>query len=267
MKQTSDKLEFQDKFVFWVQLYFGVTFLVTGLLFGLLSGNFFVYLLAVGGLLLVIFLEIVTITFDKNLGHMTIKRHKPLLAKTEVVKHLIQDISGVEIQQMMTMEVFFDLIQNIPGMERKQRRTRDSSDTYRVCLVLKSCKRGVPLTSYFNGNLGHEHKKAEVIARFLDIRNYGFRGLIGQETSSAELQSKTVEEKILHWETAIKSDPSDADAHIKLALALIRQGKTKNKEPAMGYLKQAEAIFKSQGYDDGAKMVALLHDYLGMLVE
>jgi tetratricopeptide (TPR) repeat protein len=198
---------------------------------------------------------------------MTIKRHKPLLAKTEVVKHLIQDISGVEIQQMVTMEVFSDLIQNIPGMERQQRRTSDSSDMYRVCLVLKSGKRRVPLTPSFNGNLAYEHQKAEVIARFLDIRNYGLRGLLSPKTSSEELQWKTVEEKILHWETAIKSDPSDADAHIKLALALIRQGKTKNKERAMRYLKQAEAIFKSQGYDDEAKMADLLHSYVEMLVE
>jgi hypothetical protein len=66
--------------------------LVTCLFAGWSSGNLFAYLLAVVGLLLVIFVEIVTITFDKNLGHMTIKRHKPLLAKTKVVKHLIQDI-------------------------------------------------------------------------------------------------------------------------------------------------------------------------------
>jgi hypothetical protein len=35
----------------------------------------------------------------------------------------------------------------------------------------------------------------------------------------------------------------------------------------MGYLKQAEAIFKSQGYDEEAMQVALLRGmtYLGML--
>jgi hypothetical protein len=41
-----------------------------------------------------------------------------------------------------------------------------------------------------------------------------------------------------------------------LALALISQDKTKNKEQAMGYLKRAEAIFKSQGYDEEAMQVA-----------
>ncbi|WP_445175279.1 hypothetical protein, partial [Microcoleus sp.] len=97
MKQTSDKLEFQEMFGFWIQLLVGGTFLGIGLFGGLSSGDLFVYLFAVVGLLLVIFVEIDTITFDKNLGHMTIKRHKPLLAKTKVVKHLIQDISGVEI--------------------------------------------------------------------------------------------------------------------------------------------------------------------------
>jgi tetratricopeptide (TPR) repeat protein len=115
--------------------------------------------------------------------------------------------------------------------------------------------------------LGNKHKKAEVIARFLEIRNYGLDGFPSQQTSSEELQWKTVEEEILHWETAIKSDPNDADAHLKLALALISQDKTKNKEQAMGYLKQAEAIFKSQGYDEEAMQVAQLHGmaYLGMV--
>src|SRR4028119_1356916 len=245
MKQTSDKLEFQEMSAFWINLLVGGSFLVMGLFGGWSSGNFFVYLFAVVGLLVVIFVEIDTITFDKNLGHLTIKRHKPLLAKTKVVKHLIQDISGVEIQGT----------------------SGDSSNTYRVCLVLESGKRRVPLTSGFTSGLGNKHKKAEVIATFLDIRNYGIGGFPSQETSSEELQWKTVEEEIIHWETAIKSDPNDADAHLKLALALISQDKTKNKEQAMGYLKQAEDLFKSQGYDEEAMQVAQLHGmaYLGML--
>ncbi len=162
-------------------------------------------------------------------------------------------------------------------MEIQQRESSDSisgnditpskSITYRVCLLLESGKRRVPLTSSFTNGLGEKHKKAEVIARFLEIINYSLGGFPSQETSSKELQWKTVEEEILHWETAIKSDPTDADAHIKLALALISQDKTKNKEQAMGYLKQAEAIFKSQGYDEEAMQAAQLHGmaYLGML--
>jgi len=245
MQQTSDKLEFQEMFGFWLQLLVGGSFLVIGLSIGWYSGDLFAYLFAVLGLLLVIFVEIEIITFDKNLGHMTIKRHKPLLAKTKVVKHLIQDISGVEIQGM----------------------SGDSSNTYRVCLVLESGKRRVPLTSGFSSGFGDKHKKAEIIANFLEIRNYSLGGFTSQETSSEEIQWKSVEEEILHWETAIKSDPTDADAHIKLALALISQGQTKNKEQAMGYLKQAEAIFKSQGYDEEAMQAAQLYGmaYWGML--
>ncbi|MEG4633356.1 hypothetical protein QUB56_27880 [Microcoleus sp. AR_TQ3_B6] len=246
MKQTSDKLEFQEMSAFWIHLLVGGSFLVMGLFGGWSSGNFFVYLFAVVGLLLVIFVEIDTITFDKKLGHMTIKRHKPLLGKTKVVKHLIQDISGVEIQEMTSS---------------------DSSNTYRVCLVLESGKRRVHLTSSFTSGLGNKHKKAEIIANFLDIRNYGLGGFQSQQIFSEELQWKTVEEEILHWETAIKSDPTDAEAHIKLALALISQDKTKNKEQAIGYLKKAEAIFKSQGYDEEAMQVAQLYGmaYWGML--
>jgi len=246
MKQTSDKLEIQEMSAFWVQLLVGGIFLVIGLFGGGSSGNLFVYLFAVVGFLLVIFVEINTITFDKNLGHMTIKGHKPLIAKTKVIKHLIQDISAVEIQQ---------------------RTSSDSCNTYRVCLVLESGKRRVPLTSSFTNGLGDKHKQAEVIARFLEIINYSIGGFPSQESSSKELQWKTVEEEIFHWETAIKSDPTDADAHIKLALALISQDPTKNKEQAMGYLKQAEAIFKSQGYDEEAMQAIQLYRmaYWGML--
>ena len=227
-----------------------------GLFGGWSSGNFFVYLFAVVGLLLLIFVEIDTITFDKNLGHLTIKRHKPLLAKTKVVKHLIQDISGVEIQQTESSNSISD--NDI---------TPSKSINYRVCLLLESGKRRVPLTSSFTNGLGDKHKKAEVIARFLEIRNYGIGGFPSQETSSEELQWETVEAEIAHWETAIKSDPNDADAHIKLALALISQDQTKNKEQAMGYLKQAEAIFKSQDYDEEAMQAAQLYGvaYWGML--
>jgi hypothetical protein len=78
MKQTSDKLELQEMSAFWINLLVGGIFLVMGLFGGWSSGNFFLYLVAVVGLLVVIFGELDTITFDKNLGHMTIKRHKPL---------------------------------------------------------------------------------------------------------------------------------------------------------------------------------------------
>ena len=138
--------------------------LVFGLFSGLFSGSFLACLLI--GLLLVISVEIDTITFDKNLDHMTIKRHKLLFAKTaktKVVKHL-QDISGVEIQEMTSSD--------------------SSNNIYRVGLVLKSDKGRVPLTSYFSAGLGNKHKKAEVIANFLEIRNYGLVGSPSQESSS-----------------------------------------------------------------------------------
>lgn len=243
MKQTSDKLEFVEMFAFWIQLFVGGSFLLVGLFGGLSSGDFFVYLFAVVGLLLVIFVEIETITFDKNLGHLTIKRHKPLIAKTKLIKHLLQDISGVEIQEMSSSE----------------------SNTYRVCLVLDSGKRRVPLTSSFSTGLGSKHKKAEVIATFLDIRNYGLDGF--PTDNSNQLKWETIEEEITHWKTAIKSDSNDADAHLKLGLALMLQDATNNKEQAMGYLKQAQDLFKAQGYDEEAMQAAQLYGvaYWGMM--
>ncbi|MEG3850261.1 hypothetical protein QT971_23660 [Microcoleus sp. herbarium19] len=236
MRQTSDKLELVEMSAFWIQLFVGGSFLLFGLFLAWSSGNFFLYLFAVVGLLLVIFVEIETITFDKNLGHMTIKRHKPLIAKTKLIKHLLQDISGVEIQEMSSSE----------------------SNTYRVCLVLDSGKRRVPLTSSFSGGLGSKHKKAEVIAAFLNIKNYGLDGFPSQQFFNEELKWKTIEEEITHWETAIKSDANDADARMKLAFALIKQDKPENKEQAIGYLKQAENLFKTQGYDEEAMQAAQL---------
>jgi hypothetical protein len=225
MKQTSDTLELREMFGSSINLLVGGSFLV----FGLCFGSFFGYLFAALGLLLVIFMEIETIKFDKKLCHMTIDRQQPLIFKTKVVKHLIKDISGVEIQEMSGSE----------------------SNTYRVCLVLESGKRRVPLTSSFSTGLGDKQKKAQVIATFLGIRNYGLEGFPAQIYS--EVKWKTIEEEIVHWESAIASDSNDADAHMKLAFALVKQDKTKNKEQVIGYLKQAEAIFKSKGYDEEAR--------------
>ena len=224
MKQTSDTLELREMFGSSIALLVGGSFLVLGLSFG----SFFGYLFAALGLLLIVFTEIESITFDKKLGHMTIDRQQPLIFKTKVVKHLIQDISGVEIQEMSGSE----------------------SNMYRVCLVVKSGKRRVPLTSSFSTGLGDKRKKAQVIATFLDIKNYGLEGFPTQIYS--ELQWKTIEEEIVHWESAIASDSNDADAHMKLAFALVKQDKTKHKEQVISYLKQAEAIFKSKGYDEEA---------------
>ena len=66
MKQTSDKLEFQEMSAFWINLLVGGIFLVMGLFGGWSSGNLFVYLFAVVGLFLVIFLEIDTLTLINN---------------------------------------------------------------------------------------------------------------------------------------------------------------------------------------------------------
>ena len=243
MKQTSDKLEFVEMFAFWMPLFVGGSFLLTGVFGGLSSGSFWVYLFAPLGLIIMILAEIETITLDKNLGHMTIKRHQPLIAKKKIIKHLLQDISGVEIQGMSSSE----------------------SNTYRVCLVLHSGKQRVPLTSSFSTGLRDKDKKAEIIATFLNIRNYGLDGF--PTDNSNELKWDSIEEEITHWKTAIKSDSNDANAHLKLGLALMVQDATNNKQEAMGYLKEAETLFKAQGYDEEAMQAAQLYGvaYWGMM--
>ena len=239
-------------FAFCFILSIGILFFVIGL-FLVFSGQFLGFLFAPVGSMVMIFAEIETIIFDKNLGNLTIKRHKPLITKTKLIKHLLQDISAVEIQQMTSNNTDSESNRN------------SVSYTYRVCLVLDSGKRRVPLTSSFSTGLGSKHKKAEVIATFLNIKNYGLDGFPTENYS--ELKWETIEEEIAHWETAIKNDSNDADAHMKLGLALMLQDKTKNKEQAMGYLKQAEALFKAQGYDEEAMQAAQLYGvaYWGML--
>ena len=239
-------------FAFCFILSIGILFFVIGL-FLVFSGQFLGFLFAPVGSMVMIFAEIETIIFDKNLGNLTIKRHKSLIAKTKLIKHLLQDISAVEIQQMTSNNTDSESNRN------------SVSNTYRVCLVLDSGKRRVPLTSSFSTGLGSKHKKAEVIATFLNIKNYGLDGFPTENYS--ELKWETIEEEIAHWETAIKNDSNDADAHMKLGLALMLQDKTKNKEQAMGYLKQAEALFKAQGYDEEATQALQLYSvaYWGML--
>lgn len=242
MKQTSDKLEFVEMSAFWRLVLFWGSFLVGSWFLGWYFGNFFLYLIGVVGLLMVISGEIETITFDKNLGHLTIKRHKPFIAKTKVIRHLLQDISGVEIQEM------------------------SNSNVYCVCLVLDLGKRPVRMNSSFTNGLRNKQEKAEVIAAFLNIKNYGLDGFPRQQISTEQLQWETIEEEIAHWKNAIESDANDANAFMKLGLALMVQDKTKNKEQVMGYLKQAEDLFTSQGYDEEATQAAAMYGvaYWGM---
>ncbi|TAG19518.1 MAG: hypothetical protein EAZ39_09170 [Oscillatoriales cyanobacterium] len=58
----------------------------------------------------------------------------------------------------------------------------------------------------------------------MNIRNYGLDGF--PTDNSNELKWDTIEEEITHWKTAIKSDPNDADARMKLGLALMVQDAT-----------------------------------------
>ena len=92
MRQTSDKLELQETSTFWMQLLIGGSFLVFGLSFGLLSGSFPLYVCAVIGFFLLIFTQINSVIFDKNLGYLTFNQQQPFILKTKTVRHLIQNI-------------------------------------------------------------------------------------------------------------------------------------------------------------------------------
>ncbi|MBE9094786.1 M48 family metallopeptidase [Tychonema sp. LEGE 07203] len=229
MKPTSEKLEMQEKSAFRMHLFVGGSFLV----FGLFSGSL-LNLFTIIGLLVVIFAQIETVTFDKDLGYLIFKHQQPFICKTKIIKHLLQDISGVEIQKLEDSE----------------------SIKYRVCLVLFSGKRCVPLTSYFSTGFSDKQKTAQVIATFLNTKNYGLDGFPRQPNLSEEMQWETVEEEIVHWESATATDSNDADARVKLAFALLRQDEIKNKEQAIACLKQAENVLESQGYHEDAMYVA-----------
>jgi hypothetical protein len=240
MKTTSNKLEFRETSGFWMSVLFGGSFLLFGLFFVYSYGGLFSYLLIVIGLLLMLFAQIENVTFDKEIGDLTFNWQQPFRCKTKVVKHALPDISGVEIQKIEDYE----------------------SVKYRVCLSLLAGKRCVPLTSYFSTGLRDKQKTAEIIAIFLDIKNYDIEGFTRQQTLSEEPQWKTVEAEIAHWETAIANDSNDADARMKLVFALLQQDKQKNKKQAMSHLKQAEAIFKARGYDEEARQAFQLYGIL-----
>ncbi|NJK69547.1 MAG: hypothetical protein HC941_26205 [Microcoleus sp. SU_5_3] len=80
MKQTSNKLELQETFAFKMQLFVGGSFVLSGIFFGSL-----VNLCTLIGLLVMIFAQIETITFDKNLGSLTFKYQQPFIRKTKVI--------------------------------------------------------------------------------------------------------------------------------------------------------------------------------------
>lgn len=60
------------------------------------------------------------------------------------------------------------------------------------------------------------------------------------------------EEEIAHWQAVIQTNSGDADAFINLGMALYQQDKRRNREQAIGYVKQAIALYKAQGYEEEA---------------
>jgi hypothetical protein len=96
--------------------------------------------------------EIMTCTFDKSLNNMTLKRQK--LLKTKKIERSIEGISGIKLEVMIG----------------------DNSGLYRVSIMLDSGE-CVPLTSAYTSNLQDNRKKAEDIATFLNVSNYGIRGV------------------------------------------------------------------------------------------
>jgi hypothetical protein len=60
------------------------------------------------------------------------------------------------------------------------------------------------------------------------------------------------EEEIAHWQAVIQTNSGDADAFVNLGVALYRQDKRRNREQAIGYVKQAIALYKAQGYEEEA---------------
>ena len=195
----------------WIIGLIGSSFLASGLLTVSLGefiwgGSF----ASIGLLLIVARAEVVTCTFDKTIGRMTWKKQS--LRKTKAIEYPIEAISGVYLEETTS--------------------TNDNGTftLYRVTLGLASSKR-IPLTSSYSTGLTSKQKTAEVIATFLNVKNYGLKGI--PKLTSSELPSRTPEEEILYWQEVIRLNSDEAEAYKNLGVALYKQNKKGNKQEAI----------------------------------
>jgi len=232
VKQTSTRLEMRDLDLFWLTLAVGGSLIGFGIMYGTgAAGGGLVGLLAsvLGADLLISLLEISTLTLDKSSGLMMLKTQKLFRAKN--VKYPIEAISGVEIQ-------------SIEGQ-------------HRICLLLESGKRSIPLSSGFKKNLGNPNHTANVISTFLGIQTQQ------QKRDAPIILEKPVwetpEAEIAHLEAAVQANPEAAEANLNLGIALYKYYRTSSRSKAMGYVKKAENLFKSQGYKQEAYRALTTH--------
>jgi len=220
----------------WIVGLVGSSFVASGLL--MVSSGDFIWgggFASIGLLAVVAGAEVVTCTFDKTIGRMTLKKQS--LRKTKAIEHPIEAISGVHLEKSISTN------------------DNGTSTLYRVTLGLASSKR-IPLTSSYSTGLTSKQKTAEVIATFLNVKNYGLEGI--PKLTSTELPSRTPEEEILYWQEVIRVNSNEAEAYKNLGIALYKQDKKGNKQQAIANLKRATELFKAQGDDEEALVAGQL---------
>lgn len=175
---------------------------------------------------------VVTYSFDKILGRMTLKQRS--LLSTQVTERSIQEISGVEVQESRSTGSYGTV-----------------SISYKVRLVLVS-GRSIALIS-MGMSLRGAQKIAECVSAILDVNNYGLEG--APKLAAIELRPRTPQEELAHWQAAIRVNPNAAEAHAKLGVILYKQG---HKKEAKASIKQAIKLFIAQGKDEQAMGVQLM---------
>lgn len=131
----------------WLETIVGVLFFAGGvwaLVYGevIFGGGFII----AGLLLMAVFANVITSTFDKGTGRFT--RSLRGLIRRNTISHPLTDITGVRVESTST--------------------TDSPSKSYRVMLVLRSRKR-VPIFSGFSSGKADKERQAAEIRRFLNL--------------------------------------------------------------------------------------------------
>jgi hypothetical protein len=189
-------------------------------------------------------IEYLRCEFDKNKGFINLKQGN--LIRYGVIHQSIDEIDSVTIETI-----------------KHSRLTKTLQyvyfNKYRLVLILKSGDR-IPLTSYDTQILIGKEKVVEYIATLLkNPHNYeNFKPKPSPELEKLKHQA-ALEQEIVIWQEAIRTNPNNAEAHYHLGMAFYRHHQ---RQEATESLQRARDLFKTQGNSHKAAQV---QDFLWQL--
>lgn len=218
---------------------------------GLVFGSLF---LAFSLTILLLSIEVLTCSFDKNSGLMTLRQRNFLV--NNILQKTITNIHSINIESTQHSSIFFyDRSASLLGRGRTVNFSK-----YCILVVLNSGER-YRLTGYDTRLLIGKQRMVDYITAYLQRSNKLEPNLQHQPSPEAEklTPQQALDRQITTWQEFIRVNPDNAEAHYQLGLALYRHHQH---QEAKASLQRARDLFKTQEDSHKADVV---QDFLWQL--